>query len=73
LAPSTQLTGSLQPYAVKPLGLMAAIVVLGIVIFLSPPDTRLWIAGIVIVMALLQRGGDAAAIINGLTYRIYGG
>ena len=64
--------GSLQPYPVKPFGLAVAIVVLGIVIFLVPPPSRLWIAGIVIVMALLQRGGDATKIINTTTEWIYG-
>lgn len=63
---------SLKPYPVKPLGMLAAIVVLGIVIFLSPPNVRLWIAGIVIVMALLQKGGDTAAIVEGLRSSIYG-
>ena len=70
-APSTAtVTSSYVP--VKPIGMVAAISVLGIVIFLSPPSARLWIVGIVIVMALLQRGGDAAAIINWLTNALYG-
>jgi hypothetical protein len=68
---TTQAT--LKPYTVKPVGLLAAIAVLGVVIFLSPPKARVWIAGVVLVMALLQQGGRTAGFINLLTEKVYGG
>lgn len=61
-----------RPASVKPIGLLAAIAVLGVVIFLSPPKARLWIAAIVLAMALLQQGGRTAGFINSLTKAIYG-
>jgi len=54
-------------------GVLVALVILGVVMFAVPPPTRLWIAGVVVVMALLTRGGDAAAIINSLRVKVYGG
>ena len=53
-------------------GVLVALVILGIVMFAVPPTARLWIAGVVVVMALLVKGGDAAAIIDNLRKRIYG-
>ncbi len=53
-------------------GVLAALVILGIVLFALPPASRLWIAGVVVVMALLVRGGDTANIINQLRVKIYG-
>ena len=41
--------------------------------FASPPAARLWIAAVVVVMALLVKGGDAAKIINQLRVKVYGG
>jgi len=61
--------------AAKPVrltGVFAALVVLGLVMFISPPTTRLWIAGVVVTMALLVKGGDAANIINAARVKIYG-
>lgn len=54
-------------------GLVAALIVLGIVLFVSPPAARLWIVAIVIVMAIAARGKSAAGIIDGLRRRLYGG
>lgn len=54
-------------------GVLAALVILGIVLFALPPGSRLAVAGVVVVMALLVRGGDAANIINSLRQRVYGG
>ncbi len=54
-------------------GIAAALVVLGIVLFASPPSTRIWIAAVILVGALLYRGGDAAAFINKARVKIYGG
>lgn len=65
-------SGGLQPVPVKPFGLAAALAILALVIFLVPPSSRLWIAGIVLVMALLQKGGDAAKIIDWTTETVYG-
>lgn len=53
-------------------GVLAALVVLGVVMFALPPASRLWVAGIVVVMALLVRGGDAAKLIDEARKRIYG-
>lgn len=40
--------------------------------FALPPTARLWVAGVVVVMALLVKGGDATNIINSLTKKVYG-
>lgn len=40
--------------------------------FALPPTARLWVASVVIVMALLVKGGDAARIIENLRQKIYG-
>lgn len=53
-------------------GVLAALVVLGVVLFALPPTARLWVAGVVVVMALLVKGGDAANIINAARVKIYG-
>ena len=53
-------------------GVLAALVVLGVVMFALPPTSRLWVAGVVVVMALLVKGGDAAKIINEARKRVYG-
>ncbi len=53
-------------------GVIAALVVLAIVIFSVPPTSRLWIAAVVVVMALLVKGGDAAKIIDQLRVKVYG-
>jgi hypothetical protein len=54
-------------------GVLVALVILGIVMFTLPPTGRLWVAGVVVVMALLVKGGDAAKIIDQLRVKIYGG
>lgn len=54
-------------------GVLAALVVLGIVMFAVPPSSRLWIAAVVVTMALLVKGGDAADILNTWRVKIYGG
>jgi hypothetical protein len=54
-------------------GVLVALVVLAVVMFALPPNARLAVAGVVLVAALLVRGGDAAAIIDNLRKRIYGG
>ena len=53
-------------------GVLFALVALAVVMFILPPTSRLWVAGIVVIMALLVKGGDAAAIIDNLRKRIYG-
>lgn len=53
-------------------GLVASLVVLGLVIFLSPPAARLWIAALVLVIAIAARGKSAAKIIDSLRKQIYG-
>ena len=53
-------------------GVLAALVVLGVVLFALPPASRLPVAGVILAMALLTRGGDAAKIINSLRQKIYG-
>lgn len=63
-------TGSSKP--VRLTGVLVALLVLAVVMFALPPTGRLWVAGIVVVMALLVRGGDAALIIDNLRKRIYG-
>jgi hypothetical protein len=40
--------------------------------FALPPASRLWVAGLVVVTALLVRGGDAAKLIDEARKRIYG-
>lgn len=67
---ATEATAGTSP--VRLTGLLAALVVLGIVMFTVPGTARLWIAGVVVVMALLVRGGGAADLINRATKRIYG-
>ena len=69
MAPSTAAAGS-KP--VRLTGILAALVVLGVVMFASPPAARLWIAAVVVVMALLVKGGDAAKIIDQLRVKVYG-
>jgi len=53
-------------------GLVAALIVLGLALFISPPAARLWIALLVIVIALFARGRNAAGIIDNLRLKIYG-
>ena len=53
-------------------GVLAALVVLGVVLFALPPNARLAVAGVVVVAALLVRGGDAARIIEQLRRKVYG-
>jgi hypothetical protein len=53
-------------------GVAVSLVVLGVVMFALPPSARLWVAGIVLTMALLVRGGDAAKFIEQARKRIYG-
>lgn len=62
-----------KPSRTRLTGVLAALVVLGIVLFALPPSSRLWVAGVIVVMALLVKGGDAANIINGLRVKVYGG
>jgi hypothetical protein len=40
--------------------------------FALPPTSRLWVASVVVVMALLVRGGDAAALIEQARKKVYG-
>ena len=54
-------------------GVLVALVILGVVLFALPPPSRLWVAGIILVMALLVKGGDAAALIDQARVKIYGG
>lgn len=68
-APTATATPSTRP--VRLTGVLVALVLLGIVLFAVPPASRLWIAGVVVVMALLVKGGDAANIINQLRAKIY--
>jgi hypothetical protein len=68
LAPST----AASPKPTRLTGVLVALVLLAVVMFALPPASRLWVAGVVVVMALLVKGGDAANIINSLTKRIYG-
>lgn len=53
-------------------GLVAALIVLGLVLFVSPPTARLWVAGLVLVIALFARGRNAAAIIDSFRQKVYG-
>lgn len=62
-----------KPPATRLTGVLAALVVLGVVLFALPPSSRLWVAGVIITMALLVKGGDAANIINSLRVKVYGG
>jgi hypothetical protein len=71
LAQSTVPTGTASKPA-RLTGVLAALVVLGVVMFALPPTSRLWVAGVVVVMALLVRGGDAAKLIDEARKRIYG-
>jgi hypothetical protein len=60
------------PSSIKFTGVLAALVVLGVVMFALPPGGRLAVAGVIIVAALLYKGSDTAGIINSLRQRIYG-
>ena len=74
MAASTALptaTGTTKP--VRLTGVLAALVVLGVVLFALPPNSRLAVAGVILVVALLSKGGDAAKIIDSLRAKIYGG
>jgi hypothetical protein len=53
-------------------GLIAALIILGLVLFIAPPAARLWIAALVLVIALAARGKGAAAIIDNLRRTLYG-
>ena len=68
MAPSTATSNK----PVRLTGVLAALVVLGVVLFALPPNARLAVAGVVVVMALLVRGGDAAKIIEQLRQKVYG-
>jgi hypothetical protein len=70
LAANTALSTGSKP--VRLTGVLAALVVLGVVMFAIPPTSRLWVAGVVVVMALLVKGGDAAKLIDEARKRIYG-
>ena len=61
-----------NPKPIRLTGVLAALAVLAVVMFALPPGARLWVAAIVITMALLVRGGDAAAIIDSLRKKVYG-
>ena len=54
-------------------GVLVALVILGVVLFALPPTSRLWVAGVILVMALLVKGGDAAKLIDQARVKIYGG
>lgn len=54
-------------------GLLAALLLLGIVMFALPPTSRLAVAAVVVAMALFVKGGDAANIINSARKRLFGG
>lgn len=72
MAPSTG-TGTEPSSLPQPVtGLVAALIVLGLVIFLSPPAARLWIAGLILVIAIAARGKSAAGIIDRLRKGVYG-
>lgn len=73
MAKVTTAVKSSRPAPVKPTGVLAALVILGVVLFALPPASRLWVAGIVVVMALLVKGGDAAILINQIRVKVYGG
>lgn len=45
---------------------------MGLVLFLSPPAVRLWIAVLVIVMAFAVRGKAATGIIDKFRQEVYG-
>lgn len=69
---ATAATAASSPKPVRLTGVLAALVVLGVVLFAVPPNTRLAVAGVVVVAALLVRGGDAARIIEQLRQKVYG-
>ena len=71
MAVITPSAGSKPP--IRLTGVLVAIVVLGVVMFIVPPVSRLWIAGVVLVMALLIKGGDTARVIDQLRVKVYGG
>lgn len=54
-------------------GFLAALVILGLVLFVAPPAARLWIFLLVLVMALAAKGKAAAGIIDNLRRQVYGG
>lgn len=68
MGPSTETSSK----PVRLTGVLAALVVLGVVMFASPPAARVWIAAVVVTMALLVRGGDAAKIVESLRKKVYG-
>jgi len=72
LAQSTA-TGTAPTKPIKLTGVLAALVILGVVMFALPPKSRVWVAAVVVVMALLTRGGHAAKLIDQLRVKIYGG
>ena len=53
-------------------GLVVALVILGLVLFISPPAARLWIAALVLVMVIAARGKAGAAIIDKFSQTFYG-
>ena len=67
---ATETTSTSKP--VRLTGVLVALVVLAVVMFALPPASRLWVAGIVVVMALLVKGGDAAKIIDSARKKLYG-
>lgn len=71
MATATTATGS-SPSPTRFTGVLAALVVLGVVLFAVPPRARLPVAGVILAMALLTKGGDAAKIINQLRAKVYG-
>lgn len=71
MAPSTATAAETNP-PIRLTGVLVALVVLGVVMFALPPTSRLWVAAVVVVMALLARGGDTARIINDLNRRVFG-
>lgn len=72
MAASTE-TSAARSKPIRLTGVAVALVVLGVVMFALPPSARVWVALIVVTMALLLRGGDAARIIDDARKRIYGG
>ena len=71
MAPSTAPASASKPTRLT--GVLVALVILGVVLFALPPPSRLWVAGIILVMALLVKGGDAAKLIDQARVKIYGG
>ena len=71
MAQSTAVTAT-GSKPVRLTGVLAALLILGVVMFAVPPGSRLAIAAVVVVGALLVRGGDAAEVIDALRVKIYG-